>query len=45
MKGKRSAAERSVTGKAVEKKEKLREREEPFIQHWLTLGNELTTAN
>lgn len=45
MKGKRSTAERSVTGKAVEKKEKLREREEAFIQHWLTLGNELTTAN
>jgi len=45
MKGKWSTAERSVTGKAVENKEKLREREEAFIQHWLTLGNELTTAN
>lgn len=45
MKGKRGAAERSASGKAVEKKEKLREREEAFVQHWLTLGNELTMTN
>lgn len=32
MKGKRGAAERSASGKAVEKKEKLREREEAFVQ-------------
>lgn len=45
MKGKRSAAERSATGETMEKKEKLREKEESFIQYWLILGNEVTITN
>ena len=45
MKGRRSTMERNATGKVVKKKEKLREREESFIRHRLTLGNECTMAS
>lgn len=45
MKGRRNTVERNATGKVVEKKEKLRVREEAFIWHWLALGNECTMAS